>query len=235
MSARRLLVQVLLVTLTVSGCTSPDQVPTGESTATSGSTAEATGDSAASEGSDPAATGEPSGDATADPEPVLTAPGSDLEFGDGAQVVFEPDRKRSTVLKLKVTGARRASPRDFRNFILDDPYKRKASYYYVRVRVKNIGEGDVGGAPVPLWGVNGDNTLLPAVGFTTSFRPCASTPLPEKFKPGEKVRTCLVFLSPEKGSLEAVSFRPDQAFDPIEWTGTVKAAKGDGKRKKGDR
>ncbi len=69
--------------------------------------------------------------------------------------------------------------------------------------------------------MNGENTLLPAVNFTTKFKNCASTPLPKKFEPGDSVDTCLVYLSPDKGSLEAVSFRPDQAFDPIQWTGTV--------------
>ena len=37
---------------------------------------------------------------------------------------------------------------------------------------------------MPLWGVNEANTLLPAVNFTTSFKPCPSQPLPAKFAPG---------------------------------------------------
>jgi len=81
--------------------------------------------------------------------------------------------------------------------------------------------------------VNGDNTLLPAVNFTTAFGPCESKPLPKKFKGGDSVDTCLVYLSPNKGTLEAVSFRPDQAFDPIEWHGEVKPPKKDGKKNNG--
>lgn len=151
----------------------------------------------------------------------LTEQGSDLQFGDTATVEWAPDQNSSAALQLTVTGARQGSLDDFRGFILDDPYKKKASYYYVDVRVKNVGGDDVGGRPVPLWGVNGDNTLLPAVNFTTTFKPCASTPLPEKFGPGQAVSTCLVYLSPEQGTLESVSYRPEQSFDPIEWTGTV--------------
>ena len=157
----------------------------------------------------------------------LTAQGTDLSFGDSATVPFELDRKRSSALKLTVTGARKGALADFKGFILDDKYKRRANYYYVDVTVKNVGKKNVGGAAVPLWGVNGDNTLLPAVNFTTSFGPCASTPLPEKFRAGRKLDTCLVYLSPDKGALRSVSFRPDQAFDPIEWTGVIKPPKAD--------
>lgn len=156
-----------------------------------------------------------------DGSPEITAPGSDLGFGDTATVVFAPDRRLRTTLQLTVRGARRGALKDFKGFVLDDSYKRRASYYYVDVTVENVGKDDVGGSPVPLWGVNDDNTLLPAVRFTTRFRSCASTPLPERFRKGDRVRTCLVYLSPDKGGLDAVSFRPDQTFDPIEWTGPV--------------
>jgi hypothetical protein len=36
---------------------------------------------------------------------------------------------------------------------------------------------------------------------------------------------CLVFLSPNKGDLVAVSFRPTQDFDPITWTGELEKPK----------
>jgi hypothetical protein len=183
-----------------------------------------------------APTESPTADVSVPEGVAVTAQGSDLGFGDSATVVFEPDQKRETILQLTVTRARKGRLDDFQGFILDNDYKKKASYYYVDVAVENLGEGDVGGAPVPLWGVNQDNTLLPAVNFTTKFKPCDSTPLPKKFQPGDSLETCLVYLSPDKGSLESVSFRPDQAFDPIEWTGEVKPPKkdkdGKGKGKK---
>jgi hypothetical protein len=151
----------------------------------------------------------------------LTDQGSRLSFGDSATVIFESTQSRGTVLRLTVRSVQRAARRDFKGFILDDPYKRQASYYYARVSVKNVGEGDVGGVAVPLWGVNGDNVLLPPVDFTTPFLPCPTRQLPARFAPGASLRTCLVFLSPSHGSLEAVSYRPSQAFNPITWTGTV--------------
>lgn len=181
---------------------------------------------------DASATESPTADVSVPEGVEVSAQGSDLEFGDSAVVVFEPDQERSTLLELTVTSARKGRLDDFKGFILDDPYKRKANYYYVKVSVENVGEGDVGGAPVPLWGVNGENTLLPAVNFTTDFKKCASTPLPKKFETGDRIDTCLVYLSPDKGTLEAVSFRPDQAFDPIEWTGEIKPPKKDEKKNK---
>jgi hypothetical protein len=130
-----------------------------------------------------------------------------------------------------VKGVKQGSLDDFKGFILDDSYKQKASYYYATVTVKNVGEGDVGGVGVPLWGVNSTNTLLPAVNFTTSFKPCSSKPLPKSFPKDATLSTCLVYLSPDKGKLESVSYRPSQEFNPITWTGDISTPKPTPKKK----
>lgn len=176
-------------------------------------------------GSSPSASGSPSPSTTVSipPGQQLTQQGTNLSFGDSATVVFEATKQAGTVLKITVPGARQGTLADFRSFTLDDPYKRQANYYYVNVSVENVGDGDVGGVPVPLWGVNGDNTLLPAVNFTTDFTKCPSKPFPAKFGPGAKLNTCLVYLSPNKGSLDAVSYRPSQEYNPITWTGQVQS------------
>jgi len=155
----------------------------------------------------------------------LTDQGSKLSFGDTGTVIFEPSQGRGTVLQLTVKSVRQGTLDDFKGFILDDSYKQKASYYYATVSVKNVGEGDVGGVGVPLWGVNSANTLLPAVNFTTSFKPCVTKPLPKSFPKGASLNTCLVFLSPDKGKLESVSYRPSQEFNPITWTGDIATPK----------
>ena len=155
----------------------------------------------------------------------LTEQGSKLAFGDTGTVIFEPSQGRGTVLQLTVKSVEQGSLDDFKGFILDDSYKQKASYYYATVTVKNVGEGDVGGVGVPLWGVNSANTLLPAVNFTTSFKPCVTKPLPKSFPNGASLDTCLVYLSPDKGKLEAVSYRPSQEFNPITWTGDIATPK----------
>lgn len=188
-----------------------------------------TGDTAG----DPAASTSPTPTSTVGvPTSVtLTEPGSGVSFGDPAVVIFEPDQMRGTVLELTVKKATKGTTKDLSGFILDD-YTKSATPYYVDVTVTNVGEGDVGAAPVPLWGVDGENTLLPAASFTTSFGKCASDPLPKTFETGDSMDTCLVYLSPEKGTLEGVSFRPDQEFNPIQWTGAIATPKPDPKKTK---
>lgn len=159
------------------------------------------------------------------PEGVqLSEVGADLAFGDRATVIFEPNQKRGSVLELTVKGATQGTMKDFSSFVLDD--KTKASTpYYVDVLVRNVGEGNVGGNAVPLWGVDANNTLLPPATFTTTFSRCPSKALPAKFGPGAKYNGCLVYLAPDKGAIRAVSFRPNEAFDPIEWTGKITTPK----------
>lgn len=160
----------------------------------------------------------------------LTAPGTQLDFGQAARVTYEAE-DRGTVLGLRVDVARKGSLDDFAGFKLKDSYQRKASYYYVRVTVRNLGEGRFGGVDVPLWGISGDNTLLPPVRFTSAFAPCTTEPLPQGFGPRDVHRTCLVFLSPDRGTLEGVSFRPTETYVPIEWHGEVRTpAEREGKR-----
>jgi hypothetical protein len=161
----------------------------------------------------------------------LTEVGADLSFGDSATVIYEPNQKRGTVLELTVKKAAQGTTKDFSGFILDD-YTKAATPYYVDVEVTNVGEGDVGGAAVPLWGVDADNTLLPAATFTTTFRRCPSKALPKKFGPEKTFSTCLVFLAPDKGKMEAVSFRPNQEFDPIRWTGEIATPEPEPKKNK---
>ncbi len=162
-----------------------------------------------------AATGSPTPDGV-----ELTDPGSQLAFGDVATVNYRA-RNQQAVLNLNVVSARQGKLKDFVGFDMSDPMQKNASYYYVRVAVRNVGTTDIGGVEVPLWGISGTNTLLPPVKFTSAFKTCPTDPLPDKLAPGDAFRTCLVFLSPNHGSLEGVSYRPLASFDPIEWHGEV--------------
>ena len=207
----RVLAAGVAAALLVSGCSSGDPKP---------APGPASGRSTA-----PSAAASPSSTVPVPAGARLTSPGSRLRFGAPATVVFETTRHRGTVLQLSVRGVRRGTLADFRGFILDDAYKRNAAYYYATVTVRNLGRGDVGGVPVPLWGVDQANTLLPAVTFTTRFAPCPSRTLPARFGAGASMTTCLVYLSPDRGRLTSLSYRPDQRFGPITWTGTIAAAR----------
>jgi hypothetical protein len=181
---------------------------------------------ACSGGDDPVETSnssEPTASATtqAPENGKVTPPGTQLAFGDPATVDYESE-KQSTLLKIRVDSAEQGSLDDFEGFDLDDPYKKRGNYYYVRVELKNAGKDVFGGVPVPLWGISGDNTLLQAVEFKSSFAKCPTEPLPDRFEPTETFKTCLVFLSPDKGDLQGVSYRPTEQYEPIEWRGPVK-------------
>lgn len=151
----------------------------------------------------------------------LTTPGTQLDLGAPANVAFENARNRSSVLRLRVRRVQRGQLADFAGFILPERYQHNVAFYYAAVTVRNVGTGDLGGTNVPLWGVSSANLLLPAVSFTTRFAKCPSGPLPAKFPPGASVNTCLVFLALDKTTLTAVSYRPNQQFNPITWTGRV--------------
>ena len=101
------------------------------------------------------------------------------------------------------------------------PAQQRSTPYFVHVRAKNVGETDLSRRPVPLYVVNEDDLLLEPTPFASSFEACPSTPFPKGFTPGANATMCLVYLAPDHGSLEAVSFRPDETFDPIIWTGEV--------------
>jgi hypothetical protein len=94
-----------------------------------------------------------------------------------------------------------------------------------------VGGTDLGGRPVPLYIVDGRNTLIEASGFASTFKPCPSKALPKKFENGDRAKVCLVYLSPRNGDLTAVSFRPTEDFDPIVWTGKLQRVGADKKNK----
>jgi hypothetical protein len=156
------------------------------------------------------------------PEGVeLTTEGSQLKVGDTATVAYELRQGVVGALDIKVTRLEKTSfKKSFAGWDLDEQQK-KSNPYFVRATVTNRGETDLSGKPVPLYIVDGNNTLIEATTFASSFTPCQPGTFPKKFKPGHKTKTCLVFLSPNHGDLTAVSFRPTQKYDPITWTGEL--------------
>lgn len=150
----------------------------------------------------------------------LTQPGSELSLGQSATVAYEPRQDTVAALKIKVTKLQRVTFDTFIGWKLDKKI-RKTTPYFVDTKITNVGDTDLGGRPVPLYIVDGQNRLIEASVFTQVFHPCAGATLPKKFENGDSTKACLVYLSPDHGDLTAVSFRPTQEFDPITWTGEV--------------
>jgi hypothetical protein len=204
------------------------------------------GPSAGDSGS-PSASGSASVTPTETPSPASTLPvpagvelspqGSQLAVGETATVAYQLPKGEVGVLDLKVTRLEKTSfKKSFTGWDLDQGQK-SSNPYFVRVTVTNRGDNDLGGKPVPLYLVDGTNTLVEATTFASAFTPCEPGAFPKRFKPGATTKTCLVYLAPKKGDLAAVSFRPTQEFDPITWTGELekpkppKPPKGEGKGK----
>jgi hypothetical protein len=155
----------------------------------------------------------------------LTPGGSALDVGESATVAYEVRQGVVGVLDITVTRLEKTSfDESFVGWDIDADTRTKKPYF-VRATVTNVGETDLGGRPVPLYIVDGSNTLVEATTFGSSFKPCEPGLFPEAFPAGATVDACLVFLAPDKGDLTAVSFRPTQEYDPITWTGELKQAK----------
>jgi hypothetical protein len=183
------------------------------------------------DGGDPDSGGSPSGSTSAAAEespylPVpdgvsLTAPGSKLSVGDHAVVAYRPRQNQVAALDIQVTRLERTTiKQSFSDWQLSAQQKQSTPFF-VHATIENVGTTDVGGRPVPLYGVNDDNVLLESTPFASTFAPCSSEPFPKRFGPGKSAKVCLVYLAPQHGKLVAVSFRPEETFNPITWTGKI--------------
>lgn len=171
----------------------------------------------------------------------LTEPGFALTVGERATVAWELPveeakkkgkkdklgKKKDKLAKIAVVSIRvdaieSATLKAFAGWDLKKE-ARQSNPFFVRAKVVNLGETNLSGVRMPLYIVDGTNTLIRSSIFQGDFKPCADADFPKKFKPGEKTKVCLVFLSPENGRLTAVSFRPIEQFNPITWTGETVA------------
>jgi hypothetical protein len=162
----------------------------------------------------------PTGDVEVPAGVTLTKAGTKLKFGAPALVAYQPNPQRSSVLSLTVKSVQTGKISDLAAFQLDDATKASQPYY-VNVAVQNVGTGDLSRMDVPLFAVDGSNSLLRPSSFNNGFARCPSTPLPSGFVAGKTFTSCLVYLIPNKGTLVEMSFRPLQTFEPITWQGPI--------------
>jgi hypothetical protein len=151
---------------------------------------------------------------------TLTKAGTVLKFTEPALVAYQPNTQRSSVLRLSVDSVQTGRISDFAGYQLDAQTKRSRPYY-VRVSVKNVGTGDLSRSAIPLLAVDNRNALIQPSSFNNTFTRCPSRPLPSPFTAGKQLTACLVYIIPSGGTLDSMSYRPLQAFEPITWKGTV--------------
>jgi hypothetical protein len=201
-------------TLALAGCGGDSS-----STPVAGSSG-SSGTSATSETTKPAA-----GSSSADPAVTvqgvtLTDQGTKLKVGQAAKVSWHPNQKTTGVMKVSVTKLQKVPISAFSDWRLD-PATQRSTPFFVHATVHNLGRTPLSGVPVPLYLLDGRNTLLQASTFRAQFPACPSTPLPAKFTRGKKASVCLVYFAPDHGKLVAVSFRPSQDFNAITWSGPL--------------
>jgi len=169
----------------------------------------------------------------------LTTQGTELGLGEDATVAYEPRQGEVGALDITVTRLDKASFKMFSGWKLSKETK-STQPYFVHAKIRNVGSTNLGDRRPPLYAVDGDNKLIESSTFASTFQPCPSANFPKKFKTGDTVSSCLVFLVPDRGDLDAVSFRPTEDFNPITWVGDLttpeppKSDKG-GKNDKGDK
>ena len=153
-------------------------------------------------------------------EDTTPQPGDELALGESAPLKWGPKVDLQGDVDVTVERIDRSTMKDFAAFKLDRAMKASTPYY-VHVKVKNNAATNLAGVELPIFLDNGSDVLFPSARITSSFKPCPSQPLPDKFTKGKKADVCLVFLAAPKTKLEAIAMRPTEQTEPITWTGKI--------------
>ncbi len=151
-------------------------------------------------------------------------PGAEFGQHQEANVVFVPPghakgpiaAKTSGYLRIRIDRVRTGSISDLKSFDLN-ARTRRSTPYYVNVTLTGLDNGRIGGADVPLLGVNAHDTLLRATDVIGTFARCQTAPIPDRFGKGTRFDTCLMFLSPKHGKLTGVEFQYSPKAAPVLW------------------
>lgn len=153
----------------------------------------------------------------------LTAQAEELELGDTATVAYEANKQKVGVVDLTVIRIDKGKIKDLVAFKLEDKFEN-ATPYYVRARVKNVGETNISGTLPPMYVKDGQDRLVQVSQFQSVFKPCPSPSLPKGFTKGEQTTNCWVYLVRGNKDVQGVSYYPVDGFVPIEWTGKITQA-----------
>jgi hypothetical protein len=170
---------------------------------------------------EPSPTPDPAPTSAAQPDGVsATDPGTALEHGDPATLVWQPAADLVGALELTVEAVQERRASVFDGWVADDSLQT-ARPYFVRVALTNVGEDDLAGQAVPLYLRDDRGRLGAPWTVGGDFTPCQSGPLPESFEAGASTEMCLVYLAPDDARIRDMVFEPTEGYDPIVWTGDV--------------
>lgn len=151
----------------------------------------------------------------------LTEEGEQLSLGRTATVAWQPRQDLVGAIRVSVDRIERTTfELSFKEWKVAQQV-RTFTPYFVHALVTNVGDTDLAGLPLPLYGHSAANALVEPSTFARRFKPCHPSTLPKPFPAGASVRACLVYLVPDGGELQGVAFRPTEEFRPIQWSGAA--------------
>jgi hypothetical protein len=167
----------------------------------------------------------------------LTPPGQQFALGQAATVGWVPldedsgsGAKTGLKLQVSVESIVKGSIADFKNVDLK-PDERNSTPYYVTVRMKALGSTPPTGTDDPdivFQAIDDRGQEQSSITFLGSFDRCEDKTAPKPFASGKSYESCLAYLMPGGGSIQAVQWNSGPAkadavtayFDnPVVWQG----------------
>jgi len=167
----------------------------------------------------------------------LTAPGTDLGFGQPATVGWVPPSQdlgtgahQGYKLKVSVVSIEKGTIADFRNIDLNAEQKKSVPYY-VTVKVtalQNARPAAKDDPAIAFSAVDDRGQEQGSITFLGTFERCDETSAPKPFTSGKSYTACFTYLMPGGGSIQKVEWNNGPAkadavtpyFDkPIVWAG----------------
>lgn len=164
---------------------------------------------------------------------TLTEPGTALGLGEEGVVAFQRRQDEVGVLAVSVERIERTSFQEsFPGWNVDAATAARTPYF-VRVKVTNVGDTDLGGLRLDnvLWGDDGTTLEAPNYYKADQLPVCSGDPLPTPFAADATAELCQVYFIAPTHALEKVSFPPFGGLDPITWSGELSPVQKPGKKK----
>jgi len=166
----------------------------------------------------------------------LTAPGTQLAFGQQATVTWVSPAdfdvnggQQGTKMQVTVESITKGSLADFKNFSLDGNTKGSTPFY-VKVKLKAIEDAGPAAAKddpgITFEGIDDRGQRQSAAIIGGTFKPCDRIDAPKPFSAGKSYEPCYVYFIPGGGSIQKVQWnsgpspkgRVTPYFDkPIVW------------------
>ncbi|MBM7519797.1 hypothetical protein [Nocardioides nitrophenolicus] len=165
---------------------------------------------------------------------TLTEPGTVLGLGQEGVVAFQRRQDEVGVLAVTVERIERTSFQEsFAGWNVDAATAARTPYF-VRVKVTNVGDVDLGGLRLDnvLWADDGTNLEAPNYYQADQLPVCSGDPLPTPFAADATAELCQVYFIAPTHALERVTFSPYGGQDPVTWSGELSPVKKPGKKGK---